>query len=113
MKPLTIIICFLISNLLFSQEFKIKSIESPQYGSISNAKVKIKITDSLIIIREKKEGKEFSIQKIEKNGEKKQYTTKTKNNKSILFIWDDKLKSFHVKPEDKLDKNTLELTLYY
>lgn len=113
MKQLILLFSFLVSNILFSQEFKIKSIESPQLGSISSTKVKIKITDSLIILTEKKEEKEFSIQKIEEDGKKKQYTTITKNNKTILFIWDDELKSFHAKPEDELDKNILELTFYY
>jgi hypothetical protein len=113
MKQLTLLFSFLVSNILFSQEFKIKSIESPQFGSISSSKVKIKLTDSLIIISEEKEEKEFFVQKTTIINERKQYTTITKNNKTINFTWNEKQKTFYVKPEDESDKNALVLTFYY
>ncbi|MFD2891356.1 hypothetical protein ACFS5J_04940 [Flavobacterium chuncheonense] len=50
MHKIILTIALLFTSLIYAQEYKIKKIESPQYGNIAKGKTRITITDSLIII---------------------------------------------------------------
>ena len=74
MKKAILIICILFSITIYSQEFKIKKIVSPEFGNVPSGKTFITLTDSIITIKTKKVEKQITVNYFEEIDDQKIYT---------------------------------------